>query len=98
MKPAVQQLHITPQRADLVLKHGRITDQMFESILREDFCIALLHNPNVFYELAIAQAAGKLVILMVQKGEDFPLDVKDLRCGRYDLKPRPLFEGKYSDE
>ena len=100
IKPAAEECGVEVYRADHVQEHGRITDQMFRAILKEDFCIALLtgHNPNVFYELAIAQAAGKATIVLVEKGTELPFDVRDLRCVQYDLKPRPLHEGAYKQE
>ena len=89
-----------PYRADELRDPGRITDQMFNSILQEDFCIAVLtgHNPNVFYELAVAQAAGKPVVIMMQKQQEIPFDIKDLRCVYYDLRHRSIVSGKYKQE
>ena len=56
IEPALTQSGVKPYRADHDAKSGRISHQMVSSILEEDFCIAVLtgHNPNVFYELAIA--------------------------------------------
>jgi len=100
IKPAMDECKVFPYRADQLRDPGRITDQMFNSILQEDFCIAVLtgHNPNVFYELAVAQAAGKPVVILIQKQEEVPFDIKDLRCVYYDLKPRPLQRGDYKRE
>src|SRR5262249_55308105 len=76
---------------------GRITDQMFNSIHEEDLCIAVLtyFNPNVFYELAIAQCAARPVIILIEKGHSIPFDVRDLRAVEYDLRPRPLRDRVY---
>ena len=54
--------------------------------------IALLtgYNPNVFYELAVAQCAGRPVIVMAEKGLELPFDIHDLRCVYYDFSPRPM--------
>lgn len=100
IKPAIDECNVTAYRADQLRAPGRITDQMFNSILQEDFCIAVLtgHNPNVFYEVAVAQAAGKPVVILMQKQQDLPFDIKDLRCVYYDLKPRPLKRGDYKRE
>ena len=50
-----------------------ISEQMYRAILKEDFCIALLtgFNPNVFYELAIAQAADRPVIILLEFGKNY---------------------------
>jgi len=88
VRPAMVRCGVVARRADELLEPGRITDQMFREILQADFCIALLsgQNPNVFYELAAAQAAAKPVIILAQKDEDLPFDVKDMRCLHYDLE------------
>jgi hypothetical protein len=73
---------------------------MFDAILTYDLCIAVLTgaNPNVYYELAIAQAAARPVVVMLEKGQLLPFDIKDLRCVAYDLKPRTMHERVYVKE
>ncbi len=97
VEPALKELQIRPYRADQTNQTGRITDQMFRSILEDDLCIAILSfdNPNVYYELAIAQAAARPVIILLQHGQTLPFDLQDLRVIHYDLKPRPLRDGIY---
>ena len=97
IQPAVEKFGVEVFRSDHVLQSGKISDQMFRALLNEDFCIAVLtdHNPNVFYELAIAQAAARPVIIMLKKGQELPFDIKDLRCVYYDFDPEPLVEGEY---
>jgi len=92
--PAMKECGIEPFRSDHLREPGRISEQMFSAILKDDLCIALLtgFNPNVFYELAIAQAAARPVIILLEKGNTLPFDIQDLRCVYYDLKPRSLFE------
>jgi hypothetical protein len=69
-------------------------DQMYREIFDSDLCLALLkgHNPNVFYELGVAQSAGKPVIILNEKTDELPFDIRDLRAVSYDLKPRILFD------
>ncbi|MBI1211269.1 MAG: hypothetical protein GC190_07395 [Alphaproteobacteria bacterium] len=97
IEPALKQAGVTPYRADHDAKSGRISHQMVASILEEDFCIAVLtgHNPNVFYELAIAQCAARPVILLIDKSEEIPFDVHDLRVIRYDFNLRAIRDGVY---
>ena len=85
---------ITAVRSDQIGTPGRIEEQMLEAILTYDLCIADLSglNPNVLYELAIAQCAGRPVVLMCRAGENLPFDVKDYRTIVYDLKPRSIKE------
>jgi hypothetical protein len=98
--PAMKRHGIEPFRSDHLLEHGKITDQMFGAILNYDLCVAVLtgYNPNVFYEMAIAQCAARPVIMLIEKGRDLPFDIRDQRCVSYTLKPRPLFEGVYVNE
>jgi len=97
IEPALQENGINGYRADHVMEAGRITEQLYASILSEDFCIAILtfHNPNVFYEVAIAQSAGKPVIMLLQKGSVLPFDVHNVRVIEYDLRPTPIVEKVY---
>ena len=46
-------------RSDHLHEPGKITEQMYRELLGSDLSIAVLtgYNPNVFYELALAQAA-----------------------------------------
>src|SRR5215470_9053725 len=94
--PAMKKCGLEPHRSDHLSAPGRISGQMFERILSDDLCIAVLtnHNPNVFYELAIAHFARRPVIIMLEKGEDLPFDIKDLRCVYYDFWPTPILEGE----
>ena len=87
-------------RADHQEETGRITEQMFEKILKADLCIAILtdYNANVFYELAIAQTAARPVIILIEDGQVPPFDVKDLRCITYKLQPvHELVKGVYAE-
>ncbi len=87
-------------RADHQEETGRITEQMFEKILEADLCVALLtgYNANVFYELAIAQAAARPVIILMEDGQPLPFDVKDLRSIIYKIQPvHDLVKGVYAD-
>ncbi|GAH03815.1 unnamed protein product, partial [marine sediment metagenome] len=106
IKPALSKIKadggpaIEAIRSDNIGIPGRIEEQMLEAILTYDLCIADLsgNNPNVFYELAIAQAAGRPVVLMCRAGESLPFDVKDYRNIEYDLKPRSIKEDKWVPE
>ena len=86
--PAMKALNMQAFRADQLDKPGKITDQMFTEIFKADLCIAVLtgHNPNVFYELAIAQSDKKPVIILISKTDELPFDIKDLRSIFYDIE------------
>lgn len=66
---------------------GRITQQMFEELVRADMCIAILTclNPKVFYEVA----AARPMVILIEEGEALPFDVQDLRCINYEADQSP---------
>lgn len=84
-------------RGDHETAPGKITDQIYERVLSSELVIAVLtgNNPNVFYELAIAQAAAKPVILLLEKGFSPPFDIKDQRIIYYDFDPQAIFHKTY---
>src|SRR5215813_1735396 len=92
IEPALKGMEIEAVRADKLAEPGLVTDQVIGAILNYDLCIADLsgQKPNVFYELAIAQAAERPVVLLKRAGEIIPFDVKDYRLIEYDLKPRSI--------
>jgi hypothetical protein len=71
-----------------------ITWDIWERINRARFLIADLtgQNPNVFYELGIAHALGKDVLLLTQDMAHVPFDLKGLRCILYSFTPRGVKE------
>jgi hypothetical protein len=85
--PALREVGISATRADEMDIPGRITAQVIRAILDYDLCVAVLtkQNPNVFYELAIAQAARRRVVLLIEEGEVLPFDIQDYRVVKYVL-------------
>lgn len=77
-----------PVRADEVRAPGSITAKVVRDIVNADVCIADLtgRNPNVMYEVAIAHAADKPVILLQQEGGGPPFDFTDERVIRYSTR------------
>lgn len=74
-------------RADEETSPDSITTQVIGRIVESDMIIADLtdHNPNVFYELAVAHGYKKPVIHLMQSGQNVPFDVVDQRVIFYDL-------------
>jgi hypothetical protein len=94
IRPALIDTEFYPHRADHNSAPGRISQQMFDAILDDDLIIAILtdRNPNVFYELAVAQSAARPVILLIERGQPIPFDVKDDRVIEYSLDSHELME------
>jgi hypothetical protein len=100
IKPALAKHDIDGVRSDQMAEAGTITEQMFREIVSADVCVVVLtgFNPNVFYELAVAQSAARPVVILIEKGLALPFDVKDLRCIQYEMAPvSRLVKGVFAD-
>ncbi|MCB1897147.1 MAG: hypothetical protein H6945_01690 [Zoogloeaceae bacterium] len=75
---------------------GCITEQIWQGIRCADVVVADItgSNPNVFYELGLAHALGKEVILLAQGIDAPPFDVSTARLLRYELSDLPAFEAQ----
>jgi hypothetical protein len=89
IKPTVEKCGLSCVRADEESGPGRIMDDIWKSIRNASFLIADLtdRNPNVFYELGLAHALGKIVILLTQSIQDVPFDLKHIRVIQYRNTP-----------
>jgi len=97
VKPAAEKAGFKAHRGDHSSKPGKITEQMYSAILNDDLIIAIISykNPNVFYELAVAQCAARPVIILNHVDHEIPFDIKDLRVVHYDLRPRQIKKDTY---
>jgi O-acetyl-ADP-ribose deacetylase (regulator of RNase III) len=101
IEPAVETFNIAAVRSDQITDPGRISEQMFQRIMQADLCIVLLtgHNPNVFYELAVAQCAARPIILLLREDEPLPFDIQDLRVVPYDVSSISRFvSGAFAEQ
>jgi len=82
IRPILESKGLSCIRADEIIGTGAVTRDIWGKINRARFIIADLtgKNPNVFYELGVAHALGKEVILITQAMEDVSFDLKALRC------------------
>ena len=71
----------------MVFNPGKVLQQIVQLILKSQIIIAVLDgkNPNVFYEIGIAHAIGKAVILIANfsSANDVPFDLKSDRLVLY---------------
>ena len=88
IEPAVKECGMEAFRSDHLDRPGWITDQVFEEIYTSNVCIADLTfgNPNVFYELGVAQSSNRPVITLIEKGQVIPFDMRDFRCIEYECE------------
>ena len=90
IKTVVSRSGLRCERADDIRGPTLITWDIWERINRARFLIADLtdQNPNVFYELGLAHALSKDVILITRSMDFVPFDLKTIRCIKYDFTPR----------
>jgi nucleoside 2-deoxyribosyltransferase len=85
IRPAASDLGIQINRAADFFTTGEIIEDIWRRLNEASFVIADLtnRNPNVFYELGLAHAIGKPVILLTQNLDDVPFDVRHTRVILY---------------
>ncbi len=87
-EPAIKKAGLLPVRADAdIFGTGKIIDQIWEGINGAKVLVAELtsRNPNVFYELGLAHALDKPVVLVSSNEGDVPFDLKHIRVIYYDV-------------
>ncbi len=99
-KPAIEKAGLRPVRADAdIFGTGKIIDQIWSGINSAKVLVAELttRNPNVFYELGLAHALEKPVVLVSSNDADIPFDLKHIRVIYYDMTD-PFWGSKLLDK
>lgn len=81
IKPVIKDLKLECLRADEIFTSKPIIEDIWDNVKKARFLIADLteRNPNVFYELGLAHALNKEVILLTQDINDVPFDLRHFR-------------------
>ena len=84
--PAIEEAGLISKRADDLYRPSSIVHDIWQYTKESKIVLADLtgKNPNVLYELGLAHAIAKPVILIVEKMEDIPYDLRALRIIEYD--------------
>lgn len=99
-EPAIKKAGLKPIRADHeIFGSGKIMDQVWSGIKAAKVLVAELtkKNPNVFYELGLAHALTKPVVLVSSNEEDVPFDLQHIRVIYYDVND-PFWGQKLLDK
>lgn len=74
------------RRADLIYDAASIMNTVYDLLYRSEFVIADLsgQNPNVLYELGYAHALGRNSVLIAQKLEEIPFDLRHRKIVIYE--------------
>lgn len=84
------------QRADDIKSQSNILEDIIKGIIESDLIVADLtdSNANVFYELGIAHAFQKKVVLITQEIDELPFDLKSYRVIGYSTHFSRMNEAK----
>lgn len=85
---AIEGAGLEPKRADDLFRSSNIVHDIWHLVTTSRLLLADLtgKNPNVFYELGLAHAARKPVLLVTQSIDDVPFDLRALRIITYDVE------------
>jgi hypothetical protein len=86
--PAVEDAGLEPHRADDIYRPSAIVHDIWAYVTKSRVILAEFtgKNPNVFYELGLAHAVGKPVVMITQSMEDVPFDLRSLRVLQYEIR------------
>ena len=81
IREACKSIDLNCVRADDIWNETAIIDEIFALICRSCIIVCDLtgRNPNVLYEMGIAQTLGKPVVMLTQAESDVPFDVRHHR-------------------
>jgi len=87
IRPAIEEIGLKCVRGDEIYSKPNIMSDIWNSIRTARLLIAELtdKNANVFYEVGLAHAIGKPIILLTRNEDDVPFDLKSLRYRYYDV-------------
>jgi hypothetical protein len=91
IKAACEEAGMYCERVDEQQYDGTILNRVYNQIAMSNLIVADMtgRNPNVFYEVGYAHALNKRVILLTQREEDIPFDLK--------LYPHIVYGGSISN-
>jgi hypothetical protein len=94
IKPTCASLGLTVRRGDDFFTANRVVEDIWKAMVSARLIVADCtdRNPNVFYEIGLAHTTGKPTILLTQREEDVPFDLRHLRYIPYQLTPRGMKE------
>src|SRR5262245_20229677 len=81
IRPAIEQTGLKCVRGDEIYSHPSVIHDIWHSLRKARLVVAELsgRNPNVMYEVGLAHAIGKPVVLLTRNKNDVPFDVGALR-------------------
>jgi hypothetical protein len=86
IRPAVEETGLVCIRGDEIFSKPQIMSDIWKELRSARVVIAELtgKNPNVLYEVGLAHAIGKPIVIITREESDVPFDLKALRYRYYD--------------
>lgn len=86
-KPAFEAAGFVASRGDAIVHVGDLGTNVWRAISQAGLIIAdvTVKNPNVYYEMGLADALGKPVFLFKQVGKTLPADISGVHDYEYNL-------------
>ena len=99
LRKVCKKMNIHALRGDDIFRPTDILDDIWNGITSTDFVIAEItgKNANVFYELGMAHAIGKPVLILAQNAEEIPFDLKTRRILEYSPNSLEVMEKELED-
>jgi hypothetical protein len=87
IQPALLDTDYGPHRTENTGACVAIDQQAIDAVLDDELVIAVLSysNPRVFYETALAQAAARPLVLMIEEGQELDFDPRKAKVVTYRL-------------
>ena len=100
LKPGIEDANFTVSRGDSIVRVGDLSTNVWQSITRAGLIIAEVSvpNPNVYYEIGLADALGKPVFLFKQEDAVLPADFSGVHYYPYELNDLNAGRSKLTDE
>ena len=92
VEDTIKKINMTPIRAKEIYGTGTLMEDIWKGIQEAEVVVADLtgRNPNVLYELGLADVIGKRVILVTMDDQDFPSDLGGYRYIKYSDEGKAL--------
>jgi hypothetical protein len=89
IKKMGEELELTVRRADEIFSPKPFMEKVWDGICAARLILAdcTEKNPNVFYEIGMAHAVGKKVVLLTRSDKDIPSDIKHFDYIQYIYDP-----------
>ena len=86
-QPGIQAAGFVASRGDSIVRVGDLSTNVWKSITQVGVIVAdvSVPNPNVYYELGLADALGKPILLFKQASTTLPADLGGAHYYNYDL-------------